>query len=204
MNTAASTKELSLVKRFYKWIMDSAFNPHAMWIVSIISFAESSFFPLPPDLLIIPIVLAKRYLAWKLAWLCTLTSVIGGIVGYGIGYFMFETLGEWIINTYNLHSTFERFQIEFRYWGFWIIVLKGLTPIPYKLVTIASGVAQLDMKTFIIASIITRGFRFYLLSALLWFFGPWAKDFIEKYFHLVLILSLAIIVLGFLIVKWLF
>ncbi|MBI1954578.1 MAG: DedA family protein [Proteobacteria bacterium] len=192
-----------MIKRFYKWIMDGASKPHATWIVSIISFAESSFFPLPPDLLIIPMVLAQRHLAWRLAWLCTLTSVIGGIVGYGIGYFMFETLGEWIINTYNLHSAFEKFQIEFHHWGFWIIALKGLTPIPYKLVTIASGVAQLDMKTFLIASIIARGFRFYLLSFLLWFFGPWAKDFIEKYLNLVLILSLAIIVLGFLIVKWL-
>jgi len=185
---------------YYK-TLESANSPRALWIYCLVSFAESSFFPLPPDLLMIPMLLANRSLAWRLAFLGVLTSVLGGFLGYAIGYYLYESLGGWIITTYNLSDAFAKFQQGFDQWGFWIIALKGLTPIPYKLVTIASGVARFDLISFTIASIIARGFRFYLLAALLWWFGPWAKDFIEKYLTLFLISSLAIIVAGFAIFK---
>lgn len=172
-----------------------------MWIVNIISFVESSFFPLPPDLMIIPMVLAERAKAWIIAFTCTVTSVVGGWVGYAIGFYLYETLGEWIIDTYGMQSAFEQFNDSFNEYGFWIIVGKGLTPIPYKLVTIASGVAHLDFWTFTGASIIARSFRFFLLSGLLYFFGPWARDFIEKYLGWALFAILATIVSGFFIVK---
>jgi membrane protein YqaA with SNARE-associated domain len=125
------------------------------------------------------------------------------LVGYAIGYFLFETIGEWIIQTYHLQDSFGRFQTEFQAWGFWIIVLKGLTPIPFKLVTIASGVAGLNITQFIAASIIARSFRFYLLSGLLWFFGDWARTFIERYLPWVLGVVLISLILGFVVVKML-
>jgi membrane protein YqaA with SNARE-associated domain len=127
--------------------------------------------------------------------------VTGGILGYAIGFYLFETIGQWIIQTYDLSSAFAAYQAKFQEWGFWIIVLKGLTPIPYKLVTIASGVASLDFRTFVIASAISRGFRFFFLAGLLWYYGPWIRGFIERYLGLFFAATLAIIVIGFVIVK---
>ena len=191
------------LRRQYDWVLASANTPQAIWLLCLFSFAESSVFPLPPDLLLIPMILAHRNQAWKLAALCTITSVLGGLLGYAIGYYLYASLGEWVIHTYNLSAAFDRFQQGFAEWGFWIIALKGLTPIPYKLVTIASGVAHFDLKTFLVASVIARGFRFYLLSGLLWWCGPWARQWIERYLGLFLTLSLGIIVVGFIIFKFL-
>jgi membrane protein YqaA with SNARE-associated domain len=199
-HTAAITSP-SYVRRIYDWIIRSANTPKAVWTVTLISFAESSFFPLPPDLMLIPMILADRTKAWWLALLCTISSVFGGLVGYAIGFYLFETAGEWIIHTYHLQDSFAHFQADFQEWGFWIIALKGLTPIPFKLVTIASGVAALDLKLFVVASIIARSFRFFLLAGLLWYFGEWARTFIERYLPWVLGGSLAVIVLGFVALK---
>ena len=201
MSNTAIIASPSRIRRLYAWALQMAATPKAVWIVNLISFAESSFFPLPPDLMIIPMVLADRAKAWWLATLCTISSVLGGLVGYAIGYFLFETVGEWIIQTYHLQGSFEHFQTEFQAWGFWLIVLKGLTPIPFKLVTIASGVAGLTLSQFILASLIARSFRFYLLAGLLWFFGDWARIFIERYLPWVLCAILASLVLGFIAVK---
>ncbi len=180
-----------------------AHHPRSFLVYCLVCFAESSFFPLPPDLMMIPMILADRSRAWALAFWGTVFSVIGGVVGYAIGYYLFETIGLWIIETYHLGNAFSTFQKSFDAYGFWIIALKGLTPIPYKLVTISSGVVRFDFLQFIAASIIARAFRFYLLAGLLWFFGPWAKDLIDKYLGLLLTASLAIIVLGFFVVKFL-
>ncbi len=201
-NTVAIASD-SWLRRLYAWTLQMAATPKAVWIVNLISFAESSFFPLPPDLMLIPMILADRAKAWWLAFLCTLSSVIGGLVGYAIGYFLFETIGEWIIQTYQLQASFTRFQTDFQAWGFWLIVLKGLTPIPFKLVTIASGVAGLNLSQFVVASIIARSFRFFLLAGLLWFFGDWARTFIERYLPWCLGAVLISLVLGFIAVKFL-
>lgn len=133
-----------------------------------------------------------------------MTSVAGGFLGYAIGYYLYANMGEWIIQTYSLKEAFNNFHKGFAEWGFWIIALKGLTPIPYKLVTIASGVAHFDLKSFFLASLIARGFRFYLLSGLLWWCGPWVFPWIERYLGLFLFLTLGIIVLGFIILKYIF
>lgn len=178
-----------------------AHHPRAFWVYCSVCFAESSFFPLPPDLMMIPMILSQRTLAWRLAFWGTVYSVLGGIAGYAIGYYVFESIGAWIIETYNLGNAFTNFQKSFETYGFWIIALKGLTPIPYKLVTISSGVAHFNFFQFICASIIARAFRFYLLAGLLWFFGEWAKEFIDKYLGLLLAASLVIIVLGFFLIK---
>ena len=196
-------KEPNFLRRMYNWCLEAADTKRAQYVMYAVAFAESSFFPRPPDLMLIPMVLANRLLAWRLAFWATIASVIGGMLGYAIGYYLFATLGQWIIETYNLHNAFYKFQTDFQTYGFLIIMLKGLTPIPYKLVTIASGVAKFDLVQFLGASIIARSFRFYLLSAMLYFFGPLAKKYIEKYLTLALLSSLGIVIIGFAIVKYL-
>ncbi len=196
-----AAKKTNFLRRMYDWCLEAADTKRAQYIMYAVAFAESSFFPLPPDLMLIPMVLANRALAWRLALGATISSVIGGILGYAIGYYLFATIGLWIIETYGLHQMFERFHTEFQTYGFWIIALKGLTPIPFKLVTIASGVAHFNITQFLIASTIARAFRFYLLSALLYFFGPIAKQYIEKYLNVALLVSLGIIIGGFIILK---
>jgi membrane protein YqaA with SNARE-associated domain len=198
--TALSKK--SFLHNMYERMISYATTPAAERVFCFISFIESSFFPLPPDLMMIPMIVAEKTKAFRLAFLGTVYSVLGGMFGYAIGYFLYKTLGSWIINAYGLHEKMVSFQTQFDQYGFWIIALKGLTPIPFKLVTIASGVAQFNFVQFLGASIIARAFRFYLLAAILWFFGPAAKKIIEKYLTLVLVGILGIIVLGFFIVKW--
>lgn len=195
-------ESLNPIRRMYDWCLAAADTKRAHYIMYGISFAESSFFPLPPDLMLIPMVLANRLLAWRFAFWATVASVVGGMVGYAIGYFLFTKIGSWIIDTYGLQHAFLKFQADFGAYGFWIIVLKGLTPIPFKLVTIASGVAHFDIIQFLIASTIARAFRFYLLSTLLYFFGPIAKHYIEKYLTLALLVSLGIMITGFVIIKY--
>src|SRR5260221_5129235 len=143
-----------MLHRAYNKIMAYADHPKAVWWLNFIAFVESSVFPLPPDPLYIAMILNKRENAWKYAIMCTISSVLGGIVGYYIGYALYETLGEWIIQTYGLEESFHNFQQQFETWGFWIIALKGLTPIPYKIVTISSVLASFDFYQFIMASII--------------------------------------------------
>lgn len=190
-----------MLQRSYKWILDFAAHPKAIWMLVAIAFAESSFFPLPPDPLYIAMILAQKENAMRLATICTLSSVIGGLLGYYIGYALYETLGEWIIQTYSLQAAFEKFQDSFQEWGFWIVALKGLTPIPYKVVTIFSGVAGLDLSTFIMASILARGFRFFGLALILKKAGPAVKEFIDNNLTFVFTLALFSLVAGFFILK---
>lgn len=186
-----------MLQRAYDWILSFATHPYAIWILGAVSFAESSFFPIPPDPLYLAMLLARREQTWRLALICTLTSVIGGWLGYGIGYGLYETLGEFIVQTYGLQAAFDRFQDSFNEWGFWIVALKGLTPIPYKVVTIACGVTGLDLTTFTFASLIARGFRFFTLALLFWYFGPTMKGYIEKNLTLVTLVSLGALLGGF-------
>lgn len=193
-----------MLRKSYNWILSYANKPNAIWVLGIISFAESSFFPLPPDPLLIAMIVANRKNAWRIATLCTVTSVVGGIVGYYIGAGLYETIGAWIVSSYGLEESFKNLQSDFMEWGFWIVALKGLTPIPYKIVTIASGVAGLDMTTFIVASIIARGFRFFMLGGLLWYYGPSIKEYIDRNLTLVTVGGLLTLIVGFVIVKYLF
>jgi membrane protein YqaA with SNARE-associated domain len=190
-----------MLRKAYNWILKFSTHPKAPWILAAVSFAESSFFPIPPDPLYISMILAKHKDAWRLAAICTISSVVGGLLGYYIGYALYESLGEWIISAYSLESAFAKFQAGFTQWGFWIVALKGLTPIPYKVITIFSGVAQLDLLTFVVASIIARGFRFYLVAALLRYCGPSVKTFIDNNLNLVALLAFLALVGGFLILK---
>ncbi len=192
-----------MLRRLYAWVMLQAEHPRAMWILQVITFLESSIFPIPPDPLIIPLMLARRQHAFRIAAICTLVSVIGGFAGYAIGLFLWETLGQWVFSTYNLMDKFEATRAGFDEYGAWIIIAKGMTPIPYKLLTIAAGVFKFSLLSFTIASVISRGMRFFLLAALLYYFGPPIREFIEKRLEILTLGFLVALVGGFLALKYL-
>lgn len=192
-----------MIRRFYDWTIRLSATPQAPRALSVVSFLESSIFPIPPDALLVPMCLADRRRAWHYALSCTIASVLGGLLGYAIGRFLMETLGAWIINVYGYGNQVDAFEQTYQQWGLWIILIKGLTPIPYKLVTIASGAAHFDVIVFILASLVTRGARFFLLAGLLWRFGEPIRAFIEKRLTLITWLFLFAIIGGFLIANYL-
>ncbi|MEP7032030.1 MAG: YqaA family protein [Pseudolabrys sp.] len=181
-----------MLRRLYDWCIDAAHKPHAMWTMGAISFAESSFFPVPPDIMLIPMALANPKRAYVLAAWCTAASVAGGVVGYAIGAFLYDSIGSLIIRP----DKVEAFRAGYAQWGAWIILLKGLTPFPYKIVTIASGFANYNLGLFILFSIITRGTRFFALAFLLHRYGERARPIIEKRLGLWLGVGAAIVVIG--------
>ena len=190
------------MRRLYDWVIRLAGHPRAIPAMGVVSFAESSFFPIPPDVMLVPMILANRQKAFTIAFVCTVCSVLGGLLGYAIGYYFFETIGAWVVKTYGLQAGLEKFRDEFTRYGTWVILIKGLTPIPYKLVTIASGAAHFDLFTFVWASIVTRGVRFFLVAALLWKYGEPIRSFIEERFSLVTWAFLIALVGGFLVVRY--
>jgi membrane protein YqaA with SNARE-associated domain len=191
-----------LLRRLYDWTMAQAAGPHANRALATVSFLESSIFPIPPDAMLVPMVLARPQAAWRIALVATAGSVIGGLAGYAIGYFLFETLGGWIIRVYGLNEGFEEFRHTWNTWGVWIILIKGMTPIPYKLVTIASGLAGFNLGAFILASVVTRGARFFLVAALLRFYGTPIRTFIERRLTLVTSVFAGLIVVGFVALRY--
>ncbi len=191
------------LRSLYDWTLRQAASPYAIWILAFVTFIESSVFPIPPDILLIPMVLAMRNRAWLLAGLCTVMSVTGGVAGYAIGAFLYESLGQPILELYGKLDKFESFQAMYNEWGAWIVMMGGLTPFPYKVITIASGLTGLNLVTFVIFSIIARGMRFFLIAWLLWRFGAPIKAFIERYLGLLSIVFLVMLVAGFLVLKWL-
>lgn len=193
-----------MTKRAYDWMMRMARHEKAGPALFGISFLESSIFPIPPDVMLIPMVLARPERAWLYAAICTAGSVLGGIAGYAIGYFLYETLGQWLISTYGLAQQFEAYRAAYNEWGLWIILIKGATPIPYKIVTIASGAAAFNFWIFLAASLVTRGVRFFLVAALLYWFGTPIRDFIERRLTLVTTGFVVLVVGGFVAVKYLF
>jgi len=192
-----------VLRSLYDWTMDFAANRNALWALFIISFIESSIFPIPPDILIIPMVLASREKAWKIAGVCTVASVLGGIGGYGIGYFLFDSVGQPILQMYGKLEKFNEFQGMYNEYGAWIVAMAGVTPFPFKVITIASGVTALDMPTFIISSILSRGARFFLVAWLLWYFGDPIRDFIEKYLGWLVTVGFIVLVGSFVALKYL-
>ena len=192
-----------VIRRLYDWMMRQASGPYAERALALVAFLESSIFPIPPDAMLVPMVLARPERAWRIALVATAGSVVGGLAGYAIGHFLFESLGEWIIRVYGLGGKFEQFRATWNEWGVWIILIKGLTPIPYKLVTIASGVAGFSLPLFIVTSIVTRGLRFMMVAALLRWFGAPIRRFIEERLTLVTTGFAAMIVLGFVALRYL-
>jgi membrane protein YqaA with SNARE-associated domain len=183
--------------------MSLAAHRHAMLALAIVSFVESSVFPIPPDILIIPMVLASREKAWGIALLCSVASVLGGLAGYGIGYFFYESLGKPVLEFYGYAEKFIQFQGFYHEWGAWIVGGAGLTPFPYKLITIASGVTNLDIVVFTVASTLSRGLRFFIVAGLLWYFGDTIRIFIEKNLAILATVFFALLFGGFMLIKFL-
>ena len=191
-----------MLRRLYNWTMEFAGHRHATRALATVSFTESSFFPIPPDVLLIPMVLANREKAWYYAAICTISSVIGGIVGYLIGWLLYDSVGLWLMNLYGYGTQVEAFRQAYAEWGTWIILIKGMTPIPYKIVTITSGFAGYDLFWFIVLSIITRAARFFLVAALLYQYGEPVRGFIEKRLELVTAGIAVLFVGGFVIARY--
>jgi membrane protein YqaA with SNARE-associated domain len=182
--------------------MSFAERRNARWALAGVSFSESSFFPIPPDVLLIPMALADRRNAWEIAAICTIASVVGGIFGYAIGAFLYDTVGLWVINLYHLQDKVEAFRQSYAEWGIWIILLAGFTPIPYKVFTIASGLANYDIVLFVILSFLGRGGRFFLIAGLLYFYGQPIRAFIDRRLELLTAGVAALAVCGFVIVRY--
>jgi membrane protein YqaA with SNARE-associated domain len=192
-----------MLRATYDWTMGLAARPAALKWLGVVSFVESSFFPIPPDVMLIPMVLAQRERWMRIALVCTVTSVLGGFFGYAIGLFLFESLGALILKAYGLGTKFEDLKHLFDEYGAWIILIKGMTPIPYKLITIAAGLFKFDLWTFAICSIVTRGARFFLVAGLLYWIGEPIREFVEKRLTLVTTVFVVCLVGGFVVVKWL-
>jgi membrane protein YqaA with SNARE-associated domain len=188
-----------MLRKVYDWVMNLAGSRHAPAALAAVSFAESSFFPVPPDVMLAPMVLARPQRAFLYAGICTAASVVGGCLGYAIGYFL-EPVGLLLLRLIGHPEGAAAFQTWFDKWGLWVILIKGLTPIPYKLVTIASGLAHFDLPTFLWASVATRGARFFLSATLLKYFGPAIREEVERRLALYTVIGLVVLVGG--IVAW--
>ncbi len=194
---------MNFLKKTYNWTLEKAQHKNAKWYLSLISFVESSFFPIPPDILLIPMALASKANALFYAFICTLFSVLGGILGYAIGYFFYNSVGIYIVDFYHLENSFNIFESYYKEFGILIVLGAGITPFPYKFITIASGVFGLNIFLFIIVSIIGRGLRFYLIAILLYFFGEKIKLIIDKYFNILTIVFFIILVGSVFIIRFL-
>jgi membrane protein YqaA with SNARE-associated domain len=194
--TGEAAAPRSLLRRLYDWCLEAAHKPHAMWTMGAVAFAESSFFPVPPDFMLIPMSLARPERAYVMAAWCTVASVIGGLFGYAIGALLYDSVGAWLIHLYGYGDKVEAFRAAYAQWGALIILLKGLTPIPYKIVTITSGFAGYNLALFVVFSIISRGTRFFVLAFLLHRYGERARHIIEKQLGLWAFGLAALVVIG--------
>lgn len=192
-----------MIRRLYNWTMSLAESPHALWALALVAFVESSVFPIPPDILMIPLIVARPREAFKIAGIATVASVLGGMLGYWIGSSAFETLGRPVLEFYGKDAYFDDFAVKYNEYGAWAVLIAGVTPFPYKVITILSGTTGLSLPVFIIASITARALRFFVVAALLWKFGDPIRDFIERRLGLVFTLLIVIFLGGFYAVKYL-
>ena len=193
---------MNILRKIYNWTIEKSKHPKAVWFLSLVSFSESSFFPIPPDIILIPMIIAKRTRAWFYAFVCTMSSVLGGLFGYCIGYFFYNSVGKIILEYYGLTNQFIIFEEYYLKYGILIVIGAGITPFPYKFITIASGVFGLNVFLFTVVSFFSRGLRFYLLSFLLKFFGEKIEKLIDKYFNILAILFFVLLVAGIVVVKY--
>lgn len=192
-----------MLQRLYKWTMSLADHPNALWVLAAVAFIESSVFPIPPDVLMIPMILARPSRAWLIALVAMVASVMGGILGYGIGMFFYDSIGEPILASLGKADSMAEFSTRFNDFGFWAVLTAGITPFPYKVITIMSGWTGMPFATFVVSSVIARGIRFFIIAALLRAFGAPVRDFIEKRLGLVFTAFIVVLIGGFFLVKYL-
>ena len=197
------TKGTEMLRRLYDWTMGLAGHRHAERSLFAVSFIESSVFPIPPDVLIIPMVLARRARAWAIAGIATLGSVLGALLGYWIGAVLMDSLGQWVLTAYGKEAAFDQLAARFAEYGGWAVLVAALTPFPFKVITIFSGAAGLSLPLFVATSILGRGLRFYVVAGLLWRFGAPIRDFIERRLGLMFTLFMICLIGGFAAVRYL-
>lgn len=202
--TTLAARARGALERLYAWTLSLARHRHATPWLAGVSFIESSLFPIPPDVILVPMALADRARAFFYATVCTVASAAGGLLGYAIGYFLFESVGLAVLDFYGYSDRFSAFQAAYNDYGAWIVFGAGLTPFPYKVITIASGVTQLDLAVFFIASVVGRGLRFFAEAALVWRFGAPVQAFIEKRLGAITILLFVVLFGGFLLARYAF
>lgn len=192
-----------MLKSLYHKTMALADHPQAMWALALVAFLESSVFPIPPDLLMIPMILARPSRAWAIALVALVASVLGGLLGYAIGAFFYDSIGAPVLQAMGKAEAMEAFNTRFNDFGFWAVLTAGVTPFPYKVITIMSGWTGMPLATFVATSILARAIRFFLVAALLWRFGAPVREFIEKRLGLVLTVFMALLIGGFFLVRYL-
>ncbi len=192
-----------MIRGLYDWVMRLAQHKRAPEALFGISLIESSVFPIPPDIMLIPMVIAKRTKAWFYAAVATVGSVLGGVLGFLIGYWLFKSVGEPIFEFYGYLDKFQSFAGQYNDYGAWIVFFFGVTPFPYKVITIASGATKLNFFVFVLASIASRGLRFFLVAGLLYWFGPQIREFIERRLGLVFTVFVVVLFGGFVALKYL-
>jgi len=192
-----------MIKRLYDWTMGLANTPHALWALAVVAFLESSVFPIPPDVLMIPMIIARPSRAFVIAGVALIASVLGGMFGYYIGWGMFETVGRPVLEFYGKDAYFDEFATRYNEWGAWAVLIAGVTPFPYKVITILSGATGLNFAVFMVASVIARGLRFFIVATLLWKFGAPIRHFIERRLGLLFTVFCILLVGSFYLVKFL-
>ena len=192
-----------MIRSLYDWTIKQAESPYAIWVLAVVAFAESSFFPIPPDVLMIPMIIARPDRAFRIAAVALIASVLGGLLGYAIGMFAFDSIGQPVLAALGKEAYFEEFAQRYNDWGIWVVLTAGMTPFPYKVITILSGATALPLGVFIATSIIARGLRFFIVAGLLWKFGEPIRDFIEKRLGLMFTLFVILLVGGFAAVRYL-
>jgi membrane protein YqaA with SNARE-associated domain len=192
-----------MIRGLYNWTMSLAESPYSLWALAIVSFAESSFFPIPPDVLLIPLIIARPHRAFMIAGICLVSSVLGGLFGYFIGAQLFDSVAKPLLDFYGKADAAEQFNAQFRDLGAWAVLIAGVTPFPFKVITIMSGWTGLSLPVFIVSSVIARGLRFFIVAALLWKFGAPIRDFIEKRLGLMFTLFVVLLLGGFLALRFL-
>jgi membrane protein YqaA with SNARE-associated domain len=192
-----------MLRSLYNWTLRAAAHPHAMWYLAFVAFIESSVFPIPVDLMLIPMVLAAREKAFKIAFVCTAASVAGGLGGYAVGALFYDVLGQAIFAFYGFEHKFAEFREGYNEWGGWIVFGAGLTPFPYKVITIASGVTGLDLVTFVGASVLARGLRFFAVAAILWHLGPAIRRLMDRHLGWLTTAFFGLLIGGFVALKFL-
>jgi membrane protein YqaA with SNARE-associated domain len=192
-----------MLKRLYLWTLSLASSPYALWALGVVAFVESSFFPIPPDVLMIPMIIAAPSRAFLIAGVATVASVAGGLFGYYIGAELFAAIGQPIFDFYGKQDAFDEFAQRFNEHGAWAVLMAGITPFPFKVITIASGVTGLSLSVFLVSAIIARALRFFIVAALLWKFGAPIRDFIEKRLGLMFTLFCILLIGGFYVVRYL-
>lgn len=192
-----------MIKKLYDWTLSMADHPRAIWVLAFVAFIESSVFPIPPDILMIPMIIAAPHRAWLIAGVALVSSVLGGLLGYAIGAFAYETIGAPILANLGKADAMAEFSTRFNDLGFWAVLTAGVTPFPYKVITIMSGWTGMPLATFIATSILARGLRFFAVAGLLWYFGAPIRDFIEKRLGLMFTLFVLVLIAGFAAVSFL-